>query len=122
MTSREVTLKELWQTCRVCEDSCRRMADVLGEVMRQAEGAPPLRPVTVEVGLWEVCRGPEPGPHCMPPGPCGMPLSALADKAELLARRVSVLVDVSRSLRDQNPPREIIYYTCVPESPKTPLP
>jgi hypothetical protein len=118
--SREVTLMELWQTCRACEDSCRRMADVLGEVMRQAEGGQPLPPFTMEVGLPDVLRIVEPDPPCVPPR-CRMVFSTLADKAELLVRRVTVLADATRTLRDNDPSREIIFYTCVPGGPTLPL-
>jgi hypothetical protein len=120
MPSREVTLMELWQTCRACEDSCRRMADVLGEVMRPGDGAPPLPPFMMEVGLPDVLRIVDPDPPCVPPR-CRMALSTLAEKAELLVRRVAVLADATRALREFDPGREIIFYTCVPGGPTTPL-
>jgi hypothetical protein len=122
MQAREMTLTEAWQLCRTCEDSCRRMADVIGAVLTRAEGAYRLRPVTVDVGLPEVGPIVDPDPPCVPPGPCGMPLSTLADKAALLARRVNVLVDFTRGLRDQAPGLVIEFYTCVPGGPNTPRP
>jgi hypothetical protein len=118
MSTREMTLRELWQTCRMCEDSCRRMADVLGEVMRQAEVAVPPQPITVAINLPEGWPTPEPDPPCIPPR-CQISRLTLALKAELLARRVAVLVDAIRALRDQDPDRVIDFYTCVPGGPNT---
>jgi hypothetical protein len=116
MPTREVTLRELWQTCRVCEDSCRRMADVLGAAVRQADTAvPPLR-IAVAVDLPEGWPMPEPDPPCVPPW-CQISHLALARKAELLAQRVTVLVQATRILRDQYPDRVIDFYTCVPGGP-----
>ena len=119
MPFREVTLMELWQTCRVCEDSCRRMADVLGEVMRQADGASPPQRVTLTVDLPDAWPIPEPDPPCVPPR-CRFNIWMLADKAESLARRVAVLVGAASALRDQYPDRVIDFYTCVPGGQDTP--
>ncbi len=119
MQSRVVTLKELWQTCRACEDSCRRMADVLAEVMRPTDGAPSLQPVHVVVGDPDVLHILDPNPPCIPPR-CGITFSMLADKAELLARRSAVLASAASALRDQDPVRVIDYYTCVPSGPDIP--
>ena len=118
MPTREVTLKELWQTCRMCEDSCRRMADALGEVMRRADAAVPPERVVVTVNLPTVWPTPEPDPPCVPPR-CQISHSMLAAKAELLAGRVAVLVDATRALRDRDPDGVIEFYTCLPGGPNT---
>ena len=121
MQSREVTLKELWQTCRVCEDSCRRMADVLGEVMRQADAASPPQRVTVAVDLPDAWPTPEPDPPCVPPF-CLINFSQLAETGQRLASRAEGLAAAVEALCNRDPKRNIRFYTCVPGSPNTPLP
>jgi hypothetical protein len=117
MVSREITLEDLWQACRVCENSCRRMADVLGELIREADGA--AHPLLVE--LPEAWPLPEPNGPCVPPGPCRIPIPALAEKAAWLAANATVLEGAFRALRDREPSKVVRYYTCVP-SVRSPMP
>jgi len=120
MPSREMSLMELWQTCRACEDSCRRMADVLGAAMRGVDGGVLPQRITVTAELPELWPIPEPDPPCVPPF-CQINYSTMGAKAELLARRVAVLVDAVHTLRDQDPDRVITFYTSVPGGSGTPL-
>jgi hypothetical protein len=116
MPSREVTLRELWQTCRACEDSCRRIADVIGAIMRQADDVDPQPHIVVDPqNLWPV---PLPDPPCVPPF-CQISLGALAERAEWLARGARGVALAVDSLREQAPDRNqvIAYYTCVPGGP-----
>jgi hypothetical protein len=113
MPSRQVTLLELWQTCRMCEDSCRRMADVLVELMRQADSAVPPRQPALIIGIPDPWPIPEPDPPCVPPF-CLMEGATLAQKAEVLARRVAVLLDAARALNEQDPRMRLSFYTSIP--------
>ncbi len=117
MVTREMTLNELWHLCRISENVCRRMADVLGEIIRETDGAAPSIPVELPEAFHIV----EPNGPCIPPGPCDMPISALSEKAAWLAGNARVLVGAFQTLRDQDPARVVRYYTCVPNS-RSPMP
>jgi hypothetical protein len=116
MPTREVTLLELWQACRMSEDSCRRIADVLGEIMRQADSADPPQRMTVTVTLPDAWPIPEPDPPCIPPF-CQISFTALLEKVMRLASRVGVLTVAFTTLRDRNPGGVIRFYTDVPGGP-----
>ena len=113
MPIRTVSLREIWSVCRACEDSSRRLSDILGQIILRAEsgggGAGHLTSVSADFP--DGWPSPEPDP-CIPPI-CGIDGSTLAEKIRRLAANTSGLAAAAAALADLSPDT-IRFHTGVP--------